>query len=470
MKPVTPNRLSFDRHCSLKRRDLLKAGVAGLVTGNFAISAFGNSSLKLPRRGDLTVRNIERITVKVPFRPTPARNMARELPHWMYSEIVKVELNSGHVGIGETLLYYTWGVPSEDAVRRAKGANAAELMWDDSLGAGLQMALFDAVARAADVPVHRLLGHQLHAQTPLSWWNIDTTAEDMAAECELAYQQGYRAYKTKGRPWFDIWKQMDLSVKKVPQEFKIDMDFNDTLLDAKRGLPILKRLAEYPQIDIFESPIFQDDIVGNQEIRQATRVAVAMHYGNPDPLVAIGQKICDGFVIGGGASRLLKQAHVAETADLKFWLQLVGTGITAAWSLHFGAVCKQAVWPAVNCHQLYQHSLLKTPIEVKEGYAEIPRKAGLGIEIDHDAIEKFRVDRPQRRPDPPRLVETSWPNGDRMIFNHLAGVNFVLNPARDGKVPYYVDGAETRLFADDGSDRWQELYEQTRKGPVLIKA
>lgn len=460
---------SFERFLSLRRRDFLKTGVAGFLTGGVAHSLYGSTSVQLAPARDLIIKKIERVTVKVPYRPRPARQMSRELPHWMYSEIFKVHLNSGHIGVGETLLYYTWGVSQDDDVKRSIGKNAADLMWDDTLGAGLQMAIFDAVGKATDVPAHRLLGQQVYDKTPLSWWNIDTIAEDMAAECKEAYRQGYMAYKTKGRPWFDIWKQMDLSVKEVPDEFKIDMDFNDTLLDAKRGIPILKRLAEYPQIDIYESPIFQSDIKGNQAIRQATRVAVAMHYGTPKPAEVIKHEVCDGFVIGGGASRLMASAHFADTANMKFWLQLVGTGITASWSLHFGAVCRAAQWPAVNCHQLYQHSLLKKPIKVTKGYAAVPTQPGLGVEIDWDAVEKFRVPKPKMRPDPKRLVKTTWPNGDAMYFSHAGGVNFVLNPARKGKVPYYVDGADTRLYPDDGSAEWHAIYEKAKAEPLLIK-
>ena len=62
------------------------------------------------------------------------------------------------------------------------GQNALDVMWDDSLGAGIQMALFDAVGRTAGVPVHALLGHKIHDTTPLSWWNIDTSAEDLAGD------------------------------------------------------------------------------------------------------------------------------------------------------------------------------------------------------------------------------------------------------------------------------------------------
>ena len=347
---------------NIHRRRFLKTSLAGVAAGGLWRDM---PAVAAPPAKDLTVTRIDRVTVKVPYRKVPERNMARELPHWKYAEIFTVHLGSGHKGYGETLLYYTWGATTDADVRRARGKNAAALMWDDSLGAGLQMALFDAVARACDVPVFRLLGAQVHDRTPLSWWNIDTYAEDMAAECKEALRQGYLAYKTKGRPWFDIYKQMELATKVVPAKFKIDMDFNDTLLDAKRGMKIIQDLAKYPQTDIYETPIPQGDIAGNQAIRKATRVKIAMHYGTPPAKIAIKEGVCDGFVIGGGASRVKHQAHVAAMADMPFWLQLVGTGITAAWSLHFGAVTSHSIWPAVNCHQLYTHSMLTKPIKLK---------------------------------------------------------------------------------------------------------
>jgi hypothetical protein len=57
-----------------------------------------------------------------------------------------------------------------------------------------------------------------------------------------------------------------------------------------------------------------------------------------------------------------------------------------------------------------------------------------------------------------------------MYFNHLAGVNFVVNPARrPGVVPYYERGVQTRLYPNDGTAQWKERYEQSRQGPLLEK-
>ncbi len=453
---------------TLDRRRFLKT-TAGVTLG---AAAAGHAVPPLPaavrRIQDkwLQVKNIKRTTVRLPFRETPDRNMARELPHWKWSEIIEVELGSGAVGIGETLLYYTWGATGDDDVQRVAGQNAAEWMWRDELGAGLQMALFDAVAKSGEVPIHRLLGERVHDRTPLAWWNIDTSAEDMAAECREAYEQGYRSYKTKGRPWFDVWRQVELAAQAVPEGFKLAIDFNDTLLDAERGIPILQDLEKYPQVAIWETPIPQTDIAGNQAIRDNTRPKVAMHYGRPAPRVAISEAVCDGFVIGGGARRVMQRGAVAAMADMPFWLQLVGTGITAAWSLQFGAVLTHATWPAVNCHQLYQHSLLAEPLRVVDGFAAIPTTPGLGFELDRDAVEKHRVAKPSSRPEPERLIEVSWLDGRQLYLGSPGRVNFVLNAGNDGTIPYFERGVNTRLVPDDGSSSWRELYDQAKQQPV----
>jgi galactonate dehydratase len=416
---------------------------------------------------DLRIENVDRITVKLPYRKVPERAMDRELPHWRYVEICIVHLRGGQSGVGETLIYYTWGATGDDDVRRVLGQNAAEWMWDDSLGAGLQIALVDAVARTLGVPIHALVGTQVHRQTPISWWNIDMPPADMVAECLEAHRAGYTAYKTKGRPWFDIWQQVDDVARALPESFQVDMDFNRTLLDAPRAIPILQDLDKYTQIKIYEEPINPQDIAGHHALRAATRTPIALHDHSPPMAEAIRANICDGFVIRAGMQGILQRGALAAAYDKPFWLQLVGSDITAAFSLQMAAVLSHARWPAVNCHQLYDARLLTRPIVVAAGFAEIPNAPGLGFELDRDAVERLRVPKPASRPDPPRLVRTRWLSGRTMYVSNHAGVNFMLNLAAAGKLPFYERGVDTDLFPDDGSSRWRQLYERARDGPVF---
>jgi hypothetical protein len=158
---------------------------------------------------------------------------------------------------------------------------------------------------------------------------------------------------------------------------------------------------------------------------------------------------------------------VAAAGDKRFWLQLVGTGVTAAFSLHFGGVLSHATWPAVNCHQLYEHELLAEPIVVQEGTAEVPDRPGLGYDLDEDAIAKYATPKPASRPEPARLIETRWPDGRRMLLANNGQVNFMLSVGQQGKMPYFELGVTTRLWPDDGSPAWRENYRKARTGPVF---
>ena len=72
-------------------------------------------------------------------------------------------------------------------------------------------------------------------------------------------------------------------------------------------------------------------------------------------------------------------------ANMPFFLQLVGTGLTTTMALHLGAVLSHAQWPAITCHELYTHSLLSERIDVVGGYARVPDAPGLGMEVDEAA-------------------------------------------------------------------------------------
>lgn len=414
---------------------------------------------------NLTVTAVERIPVSVPYRPVPARNMVRELPHWTLFEICKVTLACGVTGFGETMQYYTFKTVSDEAVARVTGRNAAEEMWDDNLGAGLQMALFDAVGRAADTPVWALLGRKHRDRAFLSWWDIDMPAEDWILECRQAIEEGYTSFKTKARPWFDLDDQCRRLCAELPEWFDLDLDFNSFLNNASYASRLLPRIERYPNVKIFESPIPQGDVAGNKLIRSKTNVAIAHHFGVPPIMTALQEDVCDGFVIGGGASRVMRDATVAAAADKPFFLQLVGTGITATWGLHFGAVLTHARWPAVNCHQLYQSQMIRPRISVFNGSAPVPEAPGLGVELDEEAVERYRVPEmpPKPYPHPNLLIAIRFGSGAVSYYTHT--MQFWADFS-EGRLPTFQAGTRLELVPDDGSAEWRDLQARAQKGGV----
>lgn len=439
----------------------------------------------------LRVSTIERIPIEIPFRDVPKRNMQRELPHWNRFELFEVELESGDVGYGESMTYYTWGSTSDEDIELVVGTNAAKAMWDDTIGAGLQMALFDAVGKAKSVPAYALMGDRCYDEVPLSWWCIDMPPEDWLAECKTAIDHGYTVAKLKGRPWFDIREQLELLSRELPEWFLLDVDFNETLLTAEKAIPLLRELEEYPQVGRIETPIPQEDIRGNERIRDSIESDLVLHYGSPDPIRALHENVVDGFVLMGGVSQIRREASVASAADRPSWLQLVGSELTAAFSIHCNAVLDSAEWSAINCHQLFAESPANAGIDVTDGRAVVPDEPGIGVEVDRDAIERFRIEDQSRdesseqsldadhsefylrmqtreRYSPKRLIESRWADGTRMYF---CGENDQLlrYAQEEGNMPYFERGVETRLIPDDGSDRWETIHQRAREEPVVFE-
>ena len=414
---------------------------------------------------NLNVSKVETTCVNVPLRPIPARRMRAENYEWTYFQIHKVTLECGIVGVGETMPYYTWGRPTEATIAYARGRNAAELMWDDALGAGLQMALFDAVAKANDVPIYRLLGRKHRDRAFISWWDLDMTGEDWVAECRDAMAQGYTDFKTKGRPWRDLVEDCRTLCRTLPPHFKLDMDFNDFLLDVGHATQVMQELAELPNVAAFETPIPQGDVEGNRFLRSQTRVPIAMHYGVPPVMTALKEEVCDVFVVGGGASAVLRAAAVAAMANKSFWLQLVGTGVTATFALHLAAVVSHATWPAVNCHQLYENPLIKPGIAVSNGTAAVPEEPGLGVGLDEEAIARYRIEPLASQPDSPdALIAVRWPTG---AIRYYAYRQQYWDDFRSGRLPVFAKGVRMDDVENDGSREWRELQEGAKAGPVF---
>lgn len=425
----------------------------------------------------MKVVDVERIVVHVPFTERQLQITAREVYSWAVLELCKVTSDSGHVGWGETVIHYTWGRVTDEAVERVKGASPAEAMNDDSLGSGLQMALFDLVGKILQVPVHQLLGEKVRDWTPISWWSIDASPEDWAAEATDAVAAGYTSFKNKPRPWWDIVAQVDAISKVVPAHFKLDLDANQTWQNAATAIPVIKKLEAYDHIAMFESPIPQTDILGNRQIRQAISRPVAMHFGQPPFITCVREEVCDGFVIGAGKSRVMKQATLAAEAQMPFWLQLVGNGLMTTWAAHLGAVLTHATWPTISCVNMFTHQLLKTPIEIVGGYQQVPDGPGLGVEVDEDAIERFRVPDEQIKPfadegkpyelSKPRLLNTIvYPGGSCV---HMANTAQGYGYFSDGHGPAYVEGVRLQITPDDGSSDWADLFERASKRPVRAR-
>ncbi len=411
------------------------------------------------------VKHVERFLVQVPIVERVRSEMERADIHtWSELEITRVETDGGVVGWGETVQNYTWGrVQDHEGVI---GRPPAELIWDDSLGAGLQMALLDAAGKLAGVPVYRLLGSKCRDWCAIAFWDHDMSPELYASEAREAVALGYTSMKIKTRPWHDVRETIRQISDATPDHFHIDADWNGFLNNASNAVPVLRELEQtFPKIKIFEDPIIRNDASGNRYLRTQIESAIAHHYGTIPARIGLEMGgVCDGWVIGGGLSRIVRQAHVAAEANMPFFLQMVGAGPTTTLSLHLSAVLTHAQWPTITCHELYENSLLTARIPVVGGFARVPEEPGLGVEMDETALSRYRVEQADHSL-PRRLVRLVRPGEVSVYF---ATQRQMWEFFELGNQPVDDWGCRTELVDDDGSSDFADLHDRACEAPVLV--
>ena len=410
----------------------------------------------------LSVDSIETIWLNLPLQARAGlhhcqqgEGLGREL-----RTLRRVTLSNGVVGVGE-------GSSDSASIRRITGEDASKYLWDDSIGLGLQMALLDAVGKSQGVPVHRLMGDKCRDRVALSWWAGAMPAEDWRVECQEALSNGYRSFKAKARPWFDLREQCRLLDSSLPEDFSVGLDFNCLLVDSAIAEPHLVDLERYRTVGVYETPIPQGDIPGYRALRSKTKIPVAIHYGSPPIELALENDVCDGFVIGGGVGEILESAAKAAEADKPFWIQMVGSEITATFCLHLASVLSHARWPCVNLHHLFAAALIRPRIEVTDGTATVPDRPGLGVDLDEDAIERYRIDSPPLEPPRPAslLLAVEWPEGGTSYYGNG---RMMLHDFMKGHLPAFARGVSMREIPNDGSRDWKDLLDRALKSPVHV--
>lgn len=412
----------------------------------------------------MKITDIDLIHLDVPFTSHTNEHMQYWLPHWRISQICKITLENGIVGWGETIPNYTWAKVPDDIEEQVVGQEAAALLWRDELGAGVQMALFDAVGKVLNVPIYRLLGTKIRDWCPISWWGMDMPPADWAQQCADAVAQGYMSAKLKARTWYDLHASLQAIFEVVPEQFVLDLDFNATLDNAANAVKFLSTLEQYHQVAMFESPIPQDDVAGNAQIRARIDRPVAMHYGNPPIMTTLQEDVADGFVLCAGASALARQAHICQEANKPFWLQLVGTGVTTTWAAHLGAVLPQAKWPAITCMNIWESQLIEPAIELRGGFQRVPEGPGLGIEVDQDALEKYQVDYTFIET-PRHIYRYARANGEVTYYGCSKQDLHRIYP-KDAQ-PVCEAGSRLDPVPDDGSAAFDELYAAVQEGHTV---
>ncbi len=253
------------------------------------------------------------------------------------------------------------------------------------------MALWDAMAVAAGVPLATLLGA---APRPVQAYNscgLGLMAPQAAAdEAELLLEGGMRAVKLRlGYPTLAGDLAVTRAVRaRLPDTVQLMVDYNQALSRAEaleRG-----RALQSEGVSWLEEPIRHDDLEGNAQLARDLHLPVQIgeNFDGPkDLLRALQAQACD-----------LVMPDVARIGGVTGWMQAAGVaeahGIPMSSHL-MPEVSAHLLAATPTCHWLeyvdWTEAIAAEPVKIVDGCWPLGDKPGTGLAWDPKAIERYRL-------------------------------------------------------------------------------
>ena len=267
---------------------------------------------------------------------------------------------------------------------------------------GIDLALFDLLGKILNRSVSKLLGGCQKDKVLLATEVPRGTPEKMAEHSFEYYKQGVRGFKAK------IGSNAEQDAKSLRAMREI-LGVNVSLrADANQGYTPkdaikLCDLAEKYDVglELLEQPCKKWDLDGMARVTKTVNIPIEADesaFSLYDVMNIIKKGAADVInakvAKAGGIYGVKKWSAVAESAGLGVVIGTEwGVGSQIAAKLHLGGSTRN-VHPIIEFTEMMIHdTLLSKPLELKDGYLEIPQGPGLGLELDEEKINLYRTER-----------------------------------------------------------------------------
>ncbi len=383
----------------------------------------------------MKIKDVKALPLRAP-RPEAGRESPDHfLPYWeslskagvrshYVSCFVQITTDEGITGIGECTVRE---VPEAHAaiiekllkpIVRGEDPFSVEVLWERMFAAlrtrghsegyfveaisGVDIALWDIMGKATNLPVHKLLGGA-HSDKVKAYASsiFFGKPENVAKEARALVANGHDQMKLKiglGEPDIE-------NVKAIRDAVGYDVDLMvdaNSAFNRQSAIRIGRKLERY-EVFWFEEPVPPDDIEGYIEVSRALDIPICGSeslFGRYNYRDLISKKAVDfvqpNIARCGGITECRKIAAIAEAFNTPFTPHngLSGAGCRAA-TLQFVSTLPRELF--LTYEFMYRptglgNEILKKPLEkFKNGYLELPKKPGLGIELSDTVISKYLV-------------------------------------------------------------------------------
>jgi mandelate racemase len=258
---------------------------------------------------------------------------------------------------------------------------------------GLDMAAWDALAKASGVPLCVLLGGSVG---PVKAYNSnglwlqppEILASDAVALRDEGGFSGLKLRLGRDRPRDDL-----AAIKAIREAVGEDMEL---MADFNQGLNFAEALQRCHMIDDaglawIEEPIVYDNLDGYVQLAAEIKTPIQIgenFYGPRDLYTALQRKACDlvmpDFMRIGGVTGWLRAAAIAGAAGIP-----MSTHLYPEVAAHVMRVTETAHWLE---WQDWADPILRQPYEIRDGLLHIPDVPGIGLEWNEDAVAAHMAD------------------------------------------------------------------------------
>ena len=356
------------------------------------------------------------------IKSTPLALAFKEPYHWAGRVdhaaavvLVEVETDDGLVGVGESVAAFPAegtvaalqgiaplfvGRPVFDIERLVTGARHLgsfnHTPWQANFVlAGLEMALWDILGKAAGWPVHRLLGGAVRDEVDYFGFVQGDTTDELAEDARELAGAGYGVIYLKVGRGEAADLRNTAAVREAIGDRRLRLDPNCAWSVAE-SIHMIARLRRF-EPDWIEQPTPLMSIAALRQVKETVDVPIAADqavFTPADVYEICRQRAADVIVLSpheaGGLLAFGKAAAIAEAAGVPLCLHGQGvSGITDCAQHHLGLRTANLTAGNQIMHQLLVEDLVSapdlTPVQGKLGLLDKP---GLGVELDRDAVRR----------------------------------------------------------------------------------
>ncbi len=327
----------------------------------------------------------------------------RELNFWEFPKwIVELVADTGEIGLGEPrrgdLL-----VPLRRQAEMLLGMTVSDLPVGDlplPHGDGyesyivyeaFEMASLDLLGKHLGVPVHHLLGGKRISRVPIDFWMGRMSPEDTAERAAVAVEMGFHGIKMKCKPGDPIAERV-AAVRQVAPTAGVVLDPNDSFGNPAATFRLSRSLNGFDGV-VLESPMPQDRLDWYVMVRGRIPQPIALHLRELRELqAAIRLDAADYYNLIGPLRSFVDWARWTAFAGCPTWRGTgMDLGIRDMSSVHAAAAAGCQLPSDIIGHLLREDDLIVDPIEFEGGALIVPDGPGLGVALDLDALDRYRV-------------------------------------------------------------------------------